>query len=290
MASVPDLVRQRGFTLIELLVALAVMALLAIVSWRGLEGISTATTQNQRRADAVLTLQTGLAQWDADLDAISALVQTRPLDWDGRLLRLTRRNTDAGTPSIYVVGWTLRPDAATATNAAGSRWHRWQSKPLQTRAEWQRAWDSAASWAQDGGATASGTDVALMPVTGWQVLYFRNNAWTPADNSDLEVARASAAAAAAANLAAAQARAAANGSAIGATSPAAGALPGALPGTSPGTLPGGAAQDPSATTTAGVLGTVPDGVRLALDLAPGDALTGVLVRDWVRPGYGEAKQ
>ena len=50
--------RARGFTLIELLVALAVMALLALVSWRGLDGMSRATTQNQLRADAVLTLQT----------------------------------------------------------------------------------------------------------------------------------------------------------------------------------------------------------------------------------------
>ena len=33
----------RGFTLIELLVAIAVMALMAILSWRGLDGMSRAT-------------------------------------------------------------------------------------------------------------------------------------------------------------------------------------------------------------------------------------------------------
>ncbi len=71
----------RGFTLIELLVAIAVMALLALVSWRGLDGMSRATSQNQLRADAVLTLQTTLAQWSTDLDAVVALAQTRPIDW-----------------------------------------------------------------------------------------------------------------------------------------------------------------------------------------------------------------
>ena len=161
--------RARGFTLIELLVAIAVMALLALVSWRGLDSMSRATTQNQLRADAVLTLQATLAQWSADLDAITLLAQTRPIDWDGRVLRLTRRGSDAGAPAMLVVAWTLR------TGADGTRWRRWQSPPFTTRGEWQQAWNLASSWAQEGGG-----DVALMPVASWQLYYFRENAWTPA--------------------------------------------------------------------------------------------------------------
>jgi general secretion pathway protein J len=136
----------RGFTLIELLVAISVMALLSLVSWRGLEAMSRATTQNQQRADAVLTLQTTLAQWGADLDAVTTLAQTRPIDWDGRVLRLTRRGSDASAPSVLVVAWTLKqgPD--------GVYWRRWQSLPFTTRGEWQQAWNLAAAWSQDGGA------------------------------------------------------------------------------------------------------------------------------------------
>lgn len=165
----------RGFTLIELLVAISVMALLSLVSWRGLDGMSRATTQNQQRADAILTLQATLAQWGADLDATTALAQTRPIDWDGRVLRLTRRNSDATAPSVLVVAWTLRggPD--------GVRWRRWQSPPFTTRGEWQQAWNLAASWAQDGGAQPGGYgDVALLPATNWQLYYFRENSWVPA--------------------------------------------------------------------------------------------------------------
>jgi general secretion pathway protein J len=167
--------RARGFTLIELLVAIAVMALLALMSWRGLDSMSRATTQNQQRADAVLTLQTALAQWGGDLDAVGSIAQTRPIDWDGRVLRLTRRGSDAASPSIMVVAWTLR------AGADGVRWRRWQSQPFSTRGEWQQAWNLAASWAQDGGAQQGAyNEVALMPASSWQLYYFRDNAWVPA--------------------------------------------------------------------------------------------------------------
>jgi len=216
----------RGFTLIELLVAISVMALLALVSWRGLDSMSRATTQNQQRADAVLTLQTTLAQWSADLDAVTTLAQTRPIDWNGRVLRLTRRTSDESAPAMMVAAWTLRsgPD--------GTRWRRWQSPPFTTRSEWQQAWNMAESWAQDGGGGAGG-DVALMPVDSWQLYYFRENAWTPA-----------------------------------------GALPAATPNPADPANPAGATVN------------MPDGVRLVLNLSPGDGLAGALTRDWVRPTVG----
>ena len=165
----------RGFTLIELLVAIAVMALLSLVSWRGLDSMSRATLQNQQRADAVLTLQATLAQWGADLDAVTPLAQTRPIDWDGRALRLTRRGSDDAAPSVQVVAWTLKsgPD--------GVRWRRWQSQPFTTRGDWQQAWNLAAAWAQDGGSGSGGyNDVPLVPASSWQLYYFRDNVWAPA--------------------------------------------------------------------------------------------------------------
>ena len=221
---------RRGFTLIELLVAITVMALLALMSWRGLEGISRTTTQNQQRGDALLTLQTVLSQWTADLDGIVTVAQTQPLSWDGRVLRLTRRSTDVLAPALYVVAWTLR------VNEAGARWHRWQSPALTTRGEWQQAWNRAATWAQDGSLSSDAADVTLMPVESLQIYYFRNNSWNPASNTA-----------------------------------------------------GGSGANTGATTGAGVADAVPDGVRLVLTLPPGDGLSGVLTRDWVRPTLGASK-
>ena len=119
--------RARGFTLIELLVAIGVMALMAVLSWRGLDGMTRAQSQLQQRADGVLTLQAGLAQWAADLDALVQLPQTPALDWDGRGLRITRRSTTAPDSGLLVVAWARR-------NVDGTgQWLRWQSLPVQTR-------------------------------------------------------------------------------------------------------------------------------------------------------------
>ena len=75
--------------------ALFAMALLAVMSWRGLDGMARAQAQTEARADEVLTLQVGLAQWAADLDALIQLPQTTAIDWNGRVLRMTRRSTAA---------------------------------------------------------------------------------------------------------------------------------------------------------------------------------------------------
>ncbi|GAA4329534.1 hypothetical protein GCM10023165_02550 [Variovorax defluvii] len=170
--------RSHGFTLIELMVAIAVMALLALVSWRGLDGMARAQSQNRERGDAVLALQATLLQWTADLDAVTVLSQTRALDWDGRTLRLTRRSTDTSQPVVYVVAWTQRADANGVV-----RWFRWQSPPLTTRPAWQQAWDRAGAWAQDGSGSGDdmrGSELGLMPLNSWQLFYFRNDAWGPA--------------------------------------------------------------------------------------------------------------
>ena len=169
----------RGFTLIELMVAIAAMALLALMSWRGIDGMTRAQAQTQVRGDAVLTLQTTLSQWATDLDATVTITQLQPIDWDGRVLRLTRRSADSGQPALHVVAWTLRTDAA-----SGTQWRRWQSPPIVSRAEWQQAWERAAAWAQDGGSATGGAELALMPLAGWQLAYFRNGAWTEAVNSE----------------------------------------------------------------------------------------------------------
>ncbi|MBB3177253.1 type II secretion system protein J [Variovorax sp. Sphag1AA] len=171
--------RSKGFTLIELLVAIAVMALLAIMSWRGLDGMARAEAQNRERGDAILTLQTALSQWGADLDATVALSRIRAIDWDGRVLRLTRRSTDGDTPRVYVVAWALRTDPAT-----GTRWRRWQSPGFTTQADWQQAWERAAAWAQGSSNDAGDAEVDLLPMQEWQIYYFRNDAWGPAVSAD----------------------------------------------------------------------------------------------------------
>ncbi len=218
--------RARGFTLIELLVAVGLMALMAALSWRGLDGMTRAQTQMRQHSDDVLALQAGLGQWGTDLDALlsppeaGASDKFSILDWDGRALRLLRRGADP-TAGLVVVAWSRR-----VVDGAG-QWLRWQSPPLRTRAERELAWQRAAQWAQSPMADDAQREVGVARIDQWQIFFFRKDAWSN-PLSSAEVA-------------------------------------------------GDGKTD------------LPDGIRLVLMLAPGQALGGTLTRDWIRPGVGGGK-
>lgn len=213
--------RSRGFTLVELLVALFALALLAALSWQGLDGMLRAQRQTQRHADDVLALQTGLSQWNADLEALVQFDLLPALDWNGRVLRLTRRDTVDVTAGAHVVGWALRQ----------GQWRRWQSPPLVTRGDVQAAWLQADQWAQGSAEALRQQEVAIAPLLAWELFYFRDNAWSH-----------------------------------------------------PLSSAGGVPPNPQARLAE----QLPDGVRLVLQLPPGQALAGRVAWDWVRPTVGGA--
>jgi general secretion pathway protein J len=171
--------RAAGFTLVELLVALFAMALLAVMSWRGLDGMTRAQAQTEARADEALTLQVGLAQWAADLDAMIQLPQVPAIEWNGRVLRLTRRSTAAATDGVLVVGWTRRVVDGTGT------WLRWQSPQAVTRGELDTAWQQADVWSQNPGDEQTRREVSVVPLQEWQIFFFREDAWTHPLSSDI---------------------------------------------------------------------------------------------------------
>ena len=158
----------RGFTLIELLVAISVMALMALLSWRGIDGMSRAQNQLQARADDTLTLQVGLAQWRTDLDAMLSLAGTPSMDWDGRVLRVSRRHPLSEPASVQVVAWTLRD----------GQWLRWQSPAISQRAEWATAWSRAQIWGQTPTAEDRAQEVSVRALSQWQIFFHRGGAWS----------------------------------------------------------------------------------------------------------------
>lgn len=162
---------QRGFTLVELLVSIAVMALLSLMSWRAIEGMSRTETLTRERADGLLTLQAGLSQWATDLDALQETQVVPAVDFDGRVLRLTRRPAqDAATTSagVTVVAWGLQ----------AGRWTRWQMGPVSTRTALVEAWAQAARWGQRTVTEDESRQIALAAATSWQVFYYRGGAWS----------------------------------------------------------------------------------------------------------------
>ena len=238
--------RAAGFTLIELLVAITIMSMLALLSWRSLDGMTRSHTQTQQRADDLLRFQAALGQWTADLDAIVDTREITPLDFDGRLLRLTRRDAaESGLQSagIRVVAWTRRNgpliDAegllVVGALAGPGQWVRWQSPPILRRDELARAWQRATDWsseAQPIGGQASGSDsaIALIGIDQWQLFYHRGDTWG-----------------------------------------------------NPLSSRGNPSDTPSGGLPGGDEGAVPNGVRVVLSLPSSAALSGDLSRDWVRP-------
>ena len=162
----------RGFTLIELLVAISLMALMTVLSWRGLDGVSRSQIRLQEQSDDVLALQATLAQWGADLDALADQPDTPSLDWDGRALRMVRRSSAHPDEGLRVVAWARR-----SVDGRG-QWLRWQSPPLLTRGALDVAWQKAQGWAQTPSDDDLLREVRTVALDQWQIFYYRGNAWS----------------------------------------------------------------------------------------------------------------
>ena len=218
---------QKGFTLIELLIAITLMAVLAGLSWRGLDSLLRSRDITQAQVDQTAVLQTVLAQWQTDLNAVQTVpsMSDAGVQWDGRTLRLTRRATnwhaDGADPGLWVVAWTLR----------GNQWLRWQSAPVQTRAGFEQAWANAERWGQNPSADDAAFETPLLTLDAWQLTYFRGNAWT-------------------------------------------------------NPLSSAGSTDSARTANSG---TLPDAIRLQIDLPASTNVRGRITLDWVRPNFSNTK-
>jgi general secretion pathway protein J len=155
----------RGFTLVEVLVALFIMAAIAMMAWRGIDGmlrsreISQASLARSERLQAVLT------QWEQDLRALQAGTSTlEPITFDGIQLRLTRRQPEG----LQLVVWRLQD----------GRLLRWASPPMTTLQALNEAYARSEQGLQGGEPLT-----ALEGLAGWQMYFFRGNAWSNAQSS-----------------------------------------------------------------------------------------------------------
>jgi general secretion pathway protein J len=128
-------------------------------------------------------------------------------------------------------------------------WLRWQSPEVRTRAALDLAWQKAQLWAQTPSDEDRLREVRTVALDDWQIFYYRGNAWTNPLSS-------------------------------------AGTTEADAPVASSAATP---ASAPTTVATATGADATPDGVRLVLTLSAGQAISGALTRDWVRPVLGGSK-
>lgn len=158
--------KHRGFTLAEVLVALALLALLATMAWRGVSSMAQAKQSADARVNETLRLGTVLAQWEQDLLQVQdPRVLPDALAFDGKTLRLVRRNAGG----LQVVAWALNE----------TRWQRWASPVTNSAQGLQDAW--LASLQLLGNETGQLT--LYESLGGWQIYFYRLNAWSNAQSS-----------------------------------------------------------------------------------------------------------
>lgn len=157
--------RTRGFTLIEVMVALLVMAVMAVLAWRGIDALLKTRDIAQASVEQSTRLQTVMAQWDRDLQMLQDDGVDDALSFDGASLRLTRRQERG----MVVIAWTVRE----------GRLYRWQSESLQTLGALESALEQSRQFVAG--------DAQRLPllegVSGWQLYCYRDSSWSNCQSS-----------------------------------------------------------------------------------------------------------
>ncbi|WP_454723545.1 MULTISPECIES: PulJ/GspJ family protein [Cupriavidus] len=109
----------RGFTLLEMLVAITLLAVIAVIAWRGLDAMTRSRerlTDHDQRLD---TLKLLYGQFQSDCEHLSspALLQRSPVEIGNGELLMVRDRRDEGRPTQWqVVAYRL--DGNTVVRAA----------------------------------------------------------------------------------------------------------------------------------------------------------------------------
>ncbi|MFC0136209.1 type II secretory pathway component PulJ [Massilia eurypsychrophila] len=121
----PVLIRSRGFTLVELLVAISILAMVAVLGWRGLDGIVRARVALTDQMEVTRGMQLAFAQMQSDAEhmAEGALLDKRAYLQAGvdRLTLVRTSYIENEAMRLQVVSYRVQDGMLTRRESASTR-------------------------------------------------------------------------------------------------------------------------------------------------------------------------
>jgi general secretion pathway protein J len=146
-------------------VALVVMSILAGLSWKAVDGMVRTRESVEAHSRRLVSIGTAMAQWELDLQELLTEGPVPAVHFDGARLRLTRRTPQG----VQLVVWSLRQGV----------WQRWAAPPTTLELQLTQTWAQVPQML----GTEPGHITLAEGVTGWQLYFFRGNAWSNAQSA-----------------------------------------------------------------------------------------------------------
>lgn len=158
-----------GFTLIELLVAISILAIVAVLGWRGLDSIVRARVTLNEQLEETRGMQLSFSQLQSDLARMASpqlIFKRAPLQADQDRLQLIRVSySENQPPRLQVVTYRLQNGALTRQESAPTR------DLIELDAFWQAGLENTATTPAiplQSGLSAMATRLWLNDRPGWR--------------------------------------------------------------------------------------------------------------------------